>query len=384
MIELGLRAAQVAKVLDALGETHKTRVRVEIRDRDEKVVGSLTAPSQDVRSGEVQIDTSADVTRQLSLIVLDPSRKLKLVPNSPAEAAIFADNFVSVRRGIFVEALDDWVDIPVFWGPVTRLERAGEEVRVEALGKESLLREPHLIWKTMRFRKGHKIVNAIREVLEACGETRFALPNLSGTLHHHVSIAKHQQAWNVVNRFAESLDRQIFYDGLGRARLRRVPQNNVSYVFKVGQTVVSEPQFTYDVSSVRNVVQVIGAKRQGKHPHHIHHIAKAAKHHPLSGQSLARNGKPRWMVEIVENEHIKRGPRAKRIAERMLQHLLAIEVTADFDALPVPMVEERDLLAVRGDDWRVEFHLTKATIPLGPEAPMSIGLLKHVVYAGKR
>jgi hypothetical protein len=213
------------------------KINVVLRDQNEKPIGSLSAETDwekavttniaGVIDGQVDLDWEADVTRQLSLVVSDPLDKLsfgKTVGNSA---------FCSVEHCIWVERLDDWVEVPVFWGPLSRFERDGHQVSLEALGKESLGLAPHLCWKTMKFPKGMLATTAIKKILQEQGETRFSLPDLKSKLHKDVIASKRSEPWRLCKRIASSVDRQLFYDPSGHVRMRRWP-DHVSTVFADG------------------------------------------------------------------------------------------------------------------------------------------------------
>src|SRR5690606_35115590 len=108
-------------------------ITVTIRNRNEEAQEAIRVSSRLV-AGEVMGDVSQDVTRSLSLGLVDPEGKLRFEGRSPARGAVFADRFVSVEYGVFVPELDEWVDVPVFWGPVTDFSRSGHLVTIEAQG----------------------------------------------------------------------------------------------------------------------------------------------------------------------------------------------------------------------------------------------------------
>jgi hypothetical protein len=225
MIPLGISRAERRAFEDKLSEDHRIRVRVRILNRDEKPIASLTAPSSRVLDGQVLIDTTQDVTRQLNgLTVLDPRGNLVLDRDGPADVPLSPATMVAVEYGVLVE---DWLDVPVFWGPLTRFERSGAEVTIEALGKESLMLPPNVLGAAVTARKGVKVTEAILRVARAAGERRLNIPNLKARLPEHFSVTGREPAWPRLQQLARSVDRQLFYDGAGRLRLRRLPSDPV-------------------------------------------------------------------------------------------------------------------------------------------------------------
>jgi hypothetical protein len=364
--------------LDALRGSHGMRLRVTILDRDEKPVGSLTEPDVRVESGEVQLDTTAEVTRQLSLGLVDEAGIIDLTPNSPATAAVYADNFLAVEYGTWVPALAAWVDAPAFWGPVTKVERTGVRVGIEASGKDMLARPPFVLWRTMTLGRGVLVTDAITRIMGGLGEKRFALGTLKAKLPKPMSIGPRDSVWDAVQTLAKSADRHLFYDGAGRLTLAQDAPAAL-YEFEVGRDVIDEPAVTFDaVTDTRNVVEVLGPKPSGKDAPAIRGVAYAEAAHPLSAQSLARNGKPRYMLYSEQATNIKRQPDALKRAKSLLRIKLAAQVDASFAVLPVPVVNEFDLCALTTPSYRVEFQLRRATIPLTPDAPMAVGANRSV------
>src|SRR5688500_18157631 len=134
MIDLGLTRAEYRSYVDALRDNHRIRLDVQLLDQDEEPIDNLQAPISRVLEGEIQFDTSADVTRSLSMTILDENRQLKFEPNSPAHGVLYADRFLAVRYEVYVGDLEDWISCPVFWGPLSGFSRSGPQVTIEAQG----------------------------------------------------------------------------------------------------------------------------------------------------------------------------------------------------------------------------------------------------------
>lgn len=387
---------------DALIRDHRMRLLVDVLDQNEEPVGSLTAPDSLIVSGSVDIDTDAQQSRRLRLEVLDEAGGLPFDPNSSASGAIFAHRMIRVRRGIYVPAIGDWVDTPVFWGPISAVERQGVLVSLEAVGKEALVQIPHVAWKleTRTFKAGADVVATIQSILEQMGETRFDFPALEKELPRPVSVGRHNEPWTVVKRLAASLNRQLFYDGDGRAKLRMHPENP-AWTFHDGidGTIATWPRTTYSLEQVRNVVEVLGPKPDGKTYKRIRAVAVAAPSNALSPGALARSGVPRFLLDDTtsvdvrmsapekdakaeEKERyrevlVRKQEEAEEIAKRRLRELLRTQVATTFDALPVPDLEEGDVVSIRWDGGHATAHIAQMTIPLAARDLMSVGYLKR-------
>ncbi len=380
MIHLGLDRSERRAYIRALHHSYDVRYRVVLYDADENPVRNFTVPNSLVLGGAVQVDTDADVTRSLQLVVFDPKNAFALDPDSPGQAKIFADNLVRVVHECYVDDIGDWVECPIFHGPVTSLRRFGAELEISAQGKESLHLAPRLLWKTSTFRKGENTVDTIRTILARSGEERFDIDESAKKLPNDLSLSRHDEAWKEAKKLAVGMDRQLFFDGRGRVRLRKHSKNPVFTFYlrnietALPPSVLTRPDVTFDFG-FRNVVEVLGPDPSGSKTR-VRYVARPNPGHPLSPESLAFNGKPRYLVERVENNKVKRTSDAKEIAERMLDDKLKIGVNATFDALTMPFLEELDSIALVLDDERVEFRLRQYTLQLG-QGSMSVGYLRR-------
>jgi hypothetical protein len=388
MFDLNLTQEDREEYEAALSQTHRVRVTADILDFDERPLGPLTFPDSKVLSGSVNVNAEADITRSMRMSVLDEGHSLKFDDTNPADGALHADYFIAIKHGIFVETLEEWVDVPIFWGPVVRFERDGDIVDIEAQGKESLALAPHYFFRknanARLNQKGTRKVEAIQTIMTEMGESRFSLPTATGSpfgerLKKNMSIGRQAEPWVVVKKKAEELDHaQLFYDGAGRLRLRVRPERPV-YTFIAGEdgVVVSKPKVVYDISEVRNTIVVTGTDPEGPKKAPTGE-AIAPKNHPLSPGQLSRYGVDRYMVEYVDTE-ARTKAKADSIANKILNERLREAVNISFDSLPVPHLEEGDLVAFKDTDGTYfEFNLKQFSIPLVSNSPMSVGTMKYV------
>lgn len=394
MIDLGLSNDEQQAYEEDLVKSHSMRVSVSIMDRDEKHRGSLTIAENNLLEGEVTVDADADITRSLSLTIVDKRNRIDLDPNSPAEEALFLDTFISVEREDYSSTLDGYVSCPVFWGPLTGFERDGHTVTLEGMGKEILALDPHFLFKVKNFRKEVKIRAIIEELLREQGERRFDFPDFDRKIHKNLSFNRMEEPWRRAKKLSQALNTQLFYDGRGKARLRRHPHDsNEMIVFREQDpdksdelaNVLQIATLAYDLDRVRNVVEVLGPKPENKNKKRIRYVARPSKRHPLHPDALARNGEPRMMVHRIENQHLKRESEARSIAERALKGKLRASLNVSFTSLPFPHVEERDHASLKRQNGdRISFHLDQFTIPLTADDPMSVGALKHKSWRKRR
>lgn len=381
MIELGLTATQRRSYIDALHQEQDVRLRVLIFDANELPTRNLLLPSSVVLAGVVNCDSQAEVTRSLSLTLLDPAGAFTVDASSPAPNALFVNDLIGVRHETWVPELGEWIACPVFFGPLTGVQRDGAEVQIEAQGKEALHLAPAVLWQTATYEKGSNVVDSIRDLLTRAGERRFDMDASKHKLPKAVSVSRHDEPWKEAREMARGIDRHMFFDGRGRLRLRQYPARPVFtfYAKPVDDgrdpSVLTRPQISYNFD-FRNIVEVVGPDPGGKKKR-VRAVAEADATHPLSPKALAFNGRPRYLLHRVENSKVKRLAEAQEIADRLLADRMKVGMDVSFTALPMPFLEPGDMIGlVTEDEGRYEFRLRTFSFPLGPEA-MSIGFLKR-------
>lgn len=401
MLDLHLAQPDAEAYFETLRSSHRMRIVVEILDRDEQPIRSLNVAAARVLSGSVQVDNDADITRSLALEFLDPDHQLTFDGSSPLQGALFADNFVAVSRGALVPGVG-WVDAPVFCGPVTKMGRDGVRVTIEAQGKETLALDPHFAYQGFTLPKGLRVDDAIRDVLGRIGESRFLLPDLPARLPSARAVEPEDEPWDVVKfgwqatevrRSGKGKKRrvqrvEVDYRGLialagtydlfynGRGELVAKPRSRNPVVAMSDEThILTRPSVDYDGLTFRNAVVVTGGSyTQGGRTL----VPRAASYlkpsHPLSAQSLARNGRPRWLVDFVEVESAKTNLECAVRADQILSESSQMGgFDLAFSCLPVPVLEEGDTVRVATRDFTLDFRLRRFSIPLTADAAMSVG-----------
>lgn len=399
MYPLGLHAAGKAAYLDKLVSSHEIRVRASLLTLQEKEISNL---SDFVSDGQVNVDVTAAVDRSLTLSLFDPRARLSFDPDSPADSALFLNRMVKVTYGVWVNSSVGWVDLPVFTGPITKLDRPADDVvSVECQGKESIALRP--VWHPITLRKGMRKTEAIRTLLrERAGETSFDLPDLNVRLGKTISVGRLASAWKVANKIARSMNRQLYYDGDGVVRLRH-PSSHV-YTFRPKQSIMSPVQVSYDLDNFANTIYVRGGQPRhaapatpkepptggdsdsaAAHVPDIRWVATANASHPLSAARLGRIGSAGgFIVETVDNDKIRSRTEARRVARQRLDDRLLGATTVSFEALPLPFLEPADKISVVTDDGTIRSRLDQFSLPLRVGATMSVGYIKKVSATTRR
>ena len=391
----------------ALGDSQRINIRVDLLDEDEQPIGSMTTPEDLVLEGQMDIDVTQPVTRHLTIDAVDPDFHIPFDARSASQAALWANTTIRAFRGTYIShhQTQQWVYAPIFWGPIVSIEREDESVHIEAAGKETLLLAPELMWRVKTYRKGEQVVDVIRDILQTKGVTRYDLPELDRELSKPLSISRHQEPWGVIKRLSKLVNRHPMFDGSGRLRLRQYPGNPLWHFHDGPEgNMLTPPHLIFDLSTVRNVVEVLGPKPSGKKgdkdiPKRFRYVAEASPAHPLSKESLARHDVNRPLVEALDvdiptppgkgatqkeqdkyHEQLSHKSRdARQLADRKLAEFLRDNVTVTFNAVVMPLLEEMDLTSISYEGQQLEVPIKQVSMPLGSsEDGMSVGYLKRL------
>lgn len=421
MFRTGLSGADLRLFHAALGDHRKIRVRVDRIPLDGTLPVMYPGETlqETVLDGQVDMAVDGEFSRTASVVFEDPRNRIQFG----------FDDMIRVWYGVRCDDLDDWVDVPVFTGPVRKLDWSESAATVEAHGKEVFHTEQ--AFQPFTLRKGMKKTAAIRELLERGGETHFDIPDRSARLPKSVSVAgseddkgygkrlrrARQRArdkrtvggqdtrWDKAQQIADSMNMQLFYDGRGVATLRARPDNTV-YTFRdgTGGVVMSAPQVSRSIDRVRNCVRVKGGFPKAlvqqvnaansddvdkndmklKESDRVRYSIIAPRSHPLSPWSLGLDEEPLYLPDFVDNEHIRSKGEAHALARHRLDEGLRAEADVTFDCLPVPHLEEADLVRVSTAAVTEVFRLRSFSLPLTHAGVMSVGYRKLVSNPSRR
>lgn len=398
MDRLGLSAADLRAYHAALADSGQVRTQVSVLNLQHERLNSI---DHQIIDGQVDVSSSGEVTRSCEVTFSDDTRAITFDSDSPANGALFADRMLHIEQGVKVPGIG-WVDAPIFTGPIYGQKRGDKSTIITAQGKESMARSPAVAWQPMTVRKGVAKVDAIRRIMrERAGETRFALPDLKERLPKSVSLGRMSEPWLVCQKIARSMNRQLYYDGRGVLRLRNLP-GNVVFTFRdgTGGMILAEqpPDVSFDITTVRNTVWVKGGKKKAKRrPNEtraefetrqekergVQFRAVANRSHPLSPWRLGRPDSPRFLVHVIENDHIRSEKAARVRANHDLAELLRQHVDVTFGSLPAPHLEVLDLARVDCEGFALTFRLRDFSIPLHVGGAMTVGSMKNVQVRGR-
>lgn len=372
MIQFGTWAEK--KALDKLLKSnHRVAIIIQLMDLSHNHLSEI---SDYLLAGQVNMDTSADVTRSASMDLRDPNHRLKLDDAAPSDGSLFFTRMVKI---VFVISTPDnatHYPVPIFTGPLTKVSRSGPIVTIEAQGKEVLAFQN--IWQGRTLKKGMRKTDAIAKLMQLAGESaaKMHIIDRDNKLGSNISANVNQGFWKLCRHLARGMNLQLFYDGRGVLRVRRIP-SKVVYQFEDDGAIMTLPQVSYEMNdSFFNCIKIVGGKPKGKKKK-VQYKLVASKRHPLSPWNMGRNGNPRYIPYVVEDDTIKSKKHARLLAKRLLNQALNESVSVAFDSLPVPYLEEHDLCRFRTRTSSGAFHMQQMSIPLTVDGTSSIGYLKN-------
>jgi len=374
---------------------------------------------------------------QAWFVVPCPRRhRLAFEPDSPRHGAIFSGYFLSAKYLIWIPKPSSWpgssvypdphsfpgegrhvandgvsVECPVFFGPLATYNQAGDVISVTAGSKEARGLAPHEVVNGYTIKKGTTIHNAIHEVLDRIGEAKYDLPHMPWKLVKDIVVAPGDEPWHVIdagdNTGADTTGTKesnsnsgkdkkkqikpggliaqtgkhphhIYYTARGHLKAKRLNKESV-YTFEEGVNILTEPTFEVDESKFVNTVVVEGAAGKGKSKKKAKAIVCLPPENPLSPESLGRNGKRDYRPRFVSAPNLKTDRDCRQRGRHLLHHAWMSSVNISFDAPPVPMLEEWDVVTLKHSNYgHFKFPLKTFTLPLTSDQNMTIGATKRI------
>jgi hypothetical protein len=388
----------------AITHTHERRIRVHVQTLDGDPVTSLTpwiAPG-----GQVAHDVTNDAsTAILTMQFADPTRSINFEPDTGGQSLHrkYLIQVVDSRRIVDPDNdVNDWIDTDVHTGPVWDFDRQGGLCSLTAHGIDRLAMGTvrHPMWWGRHRQK----TDVIRELLGAAGADHLGgIPDLPATTGHRVTAgfsyehhkvhhpAEHgHKAHNtrvttrkprtdtyieLADQIADSMNRHLLRHTAGRFILRRHPLHPALHVHR---HLVAEPDVQRPGVDAPNLWILVGDNPKGPKPQ-VRAQLGLPEWHPLSAESLAWNGKPYVVEERIENPHVKRAAEARAIVRRHRDRGMRFVTDYEFDMLPVPWLQEYDIVRVHTELATFDMPLRQWSYPLGtPSTSGGTGAPMHV------
>jgi hypothetical protein len=384
-VNLGLSAADLAAVVRCFGLPHRIRRSLRLLDLDHNPVEDVTSTFYE---GQVNVNAGQGdgVSRSATISLYDPSRAVGLDVANAGAGVVSPRYLLEASRGMFVDELDRWVDIPagVFW--FNAPTRAGDLLNIEGQGKEALAR--YGVVRQLGFSSAANKMRVIRDILESIGETRFRLEPTTATMGKTWTLTYDTTPWAACQSIAAGMGRQLFYDAEGYVVCRTTPSSAV-FTFRQGNggTIRKEPEFGYSSDSAYNYVLASGATPQGQNVP-IRRGALVASTHPMY---LTRNGTFLPLRYDVSNDKLTTTAQVQSLANSTLASIVQDTQTGGWDSSPVWHLDEGDVVHVtdaRDDEgtdasYGINVRMTSWSFPL-TLGPQSNGANRRVARTSRR
>lgn len=387
----------MAAYVERVSGSHDYTLAVDVLDMDENPV----APAKLV-DGQISILRDADIRRTTSLTLLDPDHSLGLDAGTVYQGALFADRMVRVRHSVDVPSFGTVTCTP-FVGPISRLNRNGATIDIEAQDKTALAilgARPYTV------KKGTNAVDAIRAIMaDRTGETRFRFPaatRIRLAKDYSVGWSDEASPWQACSRIAWAAGLRLFYSCDGYLTLRPRVTGEV-FEFNSATNLTSPVVGDYDFTGVINYARATAGDKIVK-------TAIAPPEHPLSPTNLGRNGVGRYLPSIAEVDSPPDAPtkpgtkrrkaskaqlnkyaeemekytaqvksvqaRAQATADSLLAAGLPLTASLSFSAVPVFHLDSDDPVRVVTPEGSAVLPFAEASIPL-VSGDMTVGTLRR-------
>lgn len=378
----------------AIMRTHERKIHLHLETLDGDPVATLTPR---VLEGSVGVDVTSDVShRILTMTILDPFRVLNFEPSNPRGSNLHRKFRVRVTDSRRIIGLGEWVDCDVHTGPLYDFDRTGPEVHFTAHGVDRLCRGT--IRKPRAWRPKTKKTKIMRELLGEAGMVVMRIPDRPAVTSRRITVGfafRHHQKHikgkhgtkghdvTVTNRIprtdhyvekaeqlADSMNSHLYFDGYGIPTLRPFPERPV---LRFTHGLLADPKLGRPGSDGPNTWLILGSKPKGSHKRVKAKVALPPGN-DLSPQSLAVNQKPYVVQERIENPHLKRTRECKAVGVRHRDRAARVVAELEVDLMPVPWLNEWDMILVQTNLGDVTVLMKQWTYPLGEDqTPMHVG-----------
>ncbi|ROR91777.1 hypothetical protein [Nocardioides aurantiacus] len=284
---------------------------------------------------------------------------------------------IRVEQGMWIESLSKWLWVPTFTGrPHVSNDNGGGLWGIEAQGKDCFHNRGV---PAQTFRKGSRIVDAIRNYLVSTGETKMLIPSSTVFTKRLTSDIKFGGASDqmtplaALRKAASLLGCQLYWDGAGTAILRPWPTASSPVFSWDGEkgAVLSEPTFATDMSTLKN--RWTGGGRNTLR-------ADVPAIGAYSPTSLQRGGVAWSDIDFGEDNDSLSSTALAQFGRTRVNQLVTLSTNVSCDLLPFFAVDPMDYAEIRIPGRTEKCTIRTASFPIvgawtaGSDGPtMSLG-----------
>lgn len=386
MLALGLTPAQHRAFEATLATDHEIRPRINVLNMDNQFRNGMSPWFID---GQVDFDGKGDLTtRTASVQLVDPDRTFNFDPDAPSDRVIYRNRHMRIFRDVLVPSYG-WVEVPLITGPCTGFSRNGGIVDIEVSGADYDWTTRNT-WDELTLHKGDLITDCIKRIIrKRCSETvRMAIPDLTGKkyrLSKTKTLQKMSHPFRYAKKLARSIDRQLYVDGWGHIRMRRISHGKPIFIFRDGDggVITGDPTRSFGDEEFFNGHWSHGRVLKGaKKP--LESWAFLPRDHSLSPHNLATGNIPHRKVAESQNEGFREPSGIRTYTVRRLHEDAEEAVETAWESLIMPHLEPGDRVGVRTRIFHGNYNLWQFSVPLLPEGTSSNGFTDHVSHGVTR
>jgi hypothetical protein len=389
-LERGRRAVEAYHAY--LQKDHDFRVWAEILNLEEREVDEV-----DILDGQVNLASGDDgPDRTASIVLSDPegARDFGLSYAEDPKGVLWVNRLVRIKHQVDIPsgvAAGLWTTT-VMVGVPTAAARQGAEVSLE-LGDKSLLADHGV--KPRTYKKGANVERVLRSILaDLTGERHFRIPKTKKRLSRPYTVGMGEDAltpWQAFKRIAGAeMGWRAFYssDGFATCEPTRASKRAVQVEF-----LLNLPDASATFTDFINYVKVTSNRKlknkrrpkakndktapaQPERTVHFEGVVALPAKHRLSHNQLNRNGVPRYLPLVVDNDNLKTGKAVMGFASDLLRRGSKVDDEDAFEIMPIFHLDKGDRFHLPLGIGRVAFD--DCSIPLGTGGNMTLGQVKWV------
>jgi hypothetical protein len=382
-----LSKSEMALYHQHLQGDHDFNVWAQVLTMEEKAVGTV-----DILDGQVNFTKSNEdgPNRMATVTLSDPDGALSFGTTFAEDetGTLWVARLLSLHHSTAVPLLGGLVvEATGIVGVPTSVSRKGAEISLE-LGDKSLLADRGV--KPRTFKRGMRVDKAIIALLEMTGETKYRIPTTDKTLSKPYTVGMGEDGvtpWRLAKRIAGAEKGwRLYYtcDGWAVAEPTATAYDPV-----IVEHILELPDASASLTEFVNYAKVNSKrkkknkgrggdknKKKGKGVIKLEGVAVLPKEHPLSPESLSRNGVPRLMPLLVNDNSLKSTKAVNARAKSLLAGGSSIGSDQVYEVMPFFHLDYPDKLRLPLGINDVDFD--EVSIPLGVGGNMTLGGRKWV------
>lgn len=328
--------------------------------------------------GQVNLNDDDGPDRTCSLTISDPGHALSFGQKFAFDdrAVVWVNRLLKVRHRVWVPTLQvpRFVTATPFVGVPTSAARNGAELGLE-LSDKSLLATHGVREKT--YKKGARASDVLVDILRDAGERHYRIPKSDKRLKRAYTVGMKDPSiwsWPQARRIArKELNWRLEVKSDGWIVAEHLHAHRARYEV---ESLYDLPQGQTDFTEFGNYVRVTSRRTRKKITETWQGIAQLPAHHDLSASSLARNGSPRFLPLILEDDSLKS---KKQVDDRVVQELKSvsdIRYDQSYAIVPPFHLDNHDHLAMPDDVGTVPWD--EGSLPLGTGGEATVGAHRWV------